>query len=314
MLNVDRAKFRGKKVGVVLGGDSSEREISLRTGAAFVEALSELGYEVTAYDVPADLAKLEADRPAAVVLGLHGGSGENGVMQGWLTINGIPYTGSGVMASAIAMDKMRTKSILRDHKVPVADGIWVEAPALHVSYVDAYLDAVPLPNVLKLNNAGSSVGVYLCESRQEFEDAVAKCVDHMGSDPSAGVLIESKIPGPEYSVGVFDGVFLGAIRIQPAEGFYDYTAKYNSKTTQYVHVEDEDLLMRLKAIAVASYRSVGCQGVARVDVMGEPDALRVLEINTIPGMTATSLVPKMAAKLGMDFPTFTEYLLATAHL
>ncbi len=314
MLNFDRARFRGQKVGVVLGGDSSEREISLRTGTAFADALQRLGYDATRYDVPADLSKLEQDSPAAVILGLHGGNGENGVFQGWLTIAGIPYTGSGVMASAIAMDKMRTKSLLRDHHVPVAAGISIPYDRIHLEEVDAYLEAVPLPNVVKLNNAGSSVGVYLCEDRESFVEAIDACHDLAKADPSSGILIEEKILGPEYSVGIFDGEFMGAIQIQPAAKFYDFTAKYNSNTTQYLDVTDPELLARLATIGAETYRAVGCQGVARVDVMGEPDALRVLEINTIPGMTATSLIPKMAVQLGFDFDTFTEILLSSAHL
>jgi D-alanine-D-alanine ligase len=314
MMNFDRERFRGQKVGVVLGGDSSEREISLRTGTAFFEALKRLDYDVTAYDVPADLAKLEKDTPSAVILGLHGGNGENGVFQGWLSIAGIPYTGSGVMASAIAMDKMRTKSILRDHHVPVAAGIWIAYDRIHIEEVGAYLDAVPLPNVVKLNNAGSSVGVYLCEDHDSFVAAIHACHALAKSDPSSGILIEEKILGPEYSVGIFDGEYMGAIRIQPAAKFYDFTAKYNSNSTQYLDVEDTELIARLSTIGAQTYRAVGCQGVARVDVMGEPDALRVLEINTIPGMTATSLIPKMAVRLGFDFDSFTEILLSSAHL
>ena len=313
MKSLDTQRFRGAKVGVVLGGDSSEREISLRTGGAFAAALERLGYDVRTYDVPNDLTALDTDKPAAVILGLHGGNGENGVMQGWLTLAGIPYTGSGVMASAIAMDKMRTKSILRDHRVPVAPGIWVRHAHINLDDVAQYLEAVPLPNVVKLNNAGSSVGVYLCETPQEFEAAIRACAQDEHADASAGILIEEKIDGPEYSVGIFDGELMGAIQIQPAAKFYDYTAKYNSNTTQYLPIEDLELVHRLGVIARQAYDAVGCQGVARVDVMGRPEQLQVLEINTIPGMTATSLIPKMAQALGFDFDAFTEILLASAH-
>lgn len=313
MKNIDVTRFSGRKIGVILGGDSSERDISIKTGNAIADALAHLGYDVTVYDVPSELAKLAEDKPAAVVLGLHGGNGENGVIQGWLTLAGIPYTGSGVMASAIAMDKMRTKSILRDHRVPVAGGIWVAHSRISTGDVSTYLDAVPLPNVVKLNDAGSSVGVFLCETKEQLSEAIQACNTHKAT-PSSGILIEPKIEGPEYSVGIFDGEFLGAICIEPAEKFYDFTAKYHSNSTKYEPIADEDLARRLGIVARQAYLAIGCQGVARVDVMGEPEALQVLEINTIPGMTATSLIPKMAQAKGIEFAEFTQMLLATAHL
>ncbi len=312
--HLSRERFSGQTVGVLLGGDSAEREISLRTGKAFIDALTRLGYDVRGYDFPAELGRLIEERPAAVVLGLHGGHGENGAVQGLLEVLGIPYTGSGVLASALAMDKGRTKALLREHHVPVAKGIFLSKDDFNPDHASRYLESVGLPNVVKLNDSGSSVGVYCCETEEAYYTATQRIVSEMGQSVTSGVLIEELIRGHEYSVGFFDSEFLGAIAIQPAEGFYDYNAKYQTNTTSYIPVEDQELLAQLEVIGRESFRVVGCQGVARVDIIGTPDNLRVLEINTIPGMTATSLVPKMAARLGLDFDTFTEYLLASAHM
>lgn len=311
--HIKRERFRGKPVGVVYGGDSSERDVSLKTGKAFLNALEQLGYDATGYDLPNDLSKLLEDKPAAVILGLHGGNGENGAVQGLLSVIGVPFTGSGVMASALAMDKARTKALLRDARVPVADGIYVPSRDFRASDASLYLQDVPLPCVVKLNDAGSSVGVWVCREEDAYVEAISAVSEMLSDAPTAGVLFEAFVKGPEYSVGFFDDQFLGAIEIRPEKGFYDYEAKYATNTTQYIPVEDSELSAQLEAIGRTAYRKVGCQGVARVDMMGEPDTLIVLELNTIPGMTATSLIPKMAARLGLTFEDFTEFLLASAH-
>lgn len=312
--HIENTRFRGQKVGVVLGGDSNERDVSLNTGAAFVEALQTAGYEVVAYDVPGDLTRLVDDQPAAVILGLHGGRGENGAIQGFLEMAGIPYTGSGVLASAIAMDKTRAKAILEKRGIPVPAGVFVAAKHFDASAPDNYLRSVPLPCIAKVNDAGSSVGVYRCTNEAEFGAALTNLGAILTDAPSSGVLFEELIDGPEYSVGFFDGEYLGCIEIQPAEGFYDYKAKYETNTTQYLPVEDAGLEDALQTLGHATYEALGCSGVARVDIIGQSDDLRVLEVNTIPGMTATSLVPKMAARKGVDFKDFTELMLASAHL
>jgi len=312
--HVDLQRFRGQKVGVLLGGDSSEREISLKTGNAFVSALQSRGYDVSGYDMPADLERLIAERPAAVIIGLHGGKGENGSIQGLLSVLGIPYTGSGVLASALAMDKARSKDLLREHQVPVAQGVFVSARELNLERIAEFQRFVPTPNVVKLNDAGSSVGVFCCHTESEFIEAMQKLIPEVGDEPTAGILIEKFVDGPEYSVGFFDGEFLGAIEIQAQSGFYDYEAKYNVNTTKYLPVNDAEMAAQLESIGRAAFRVIGCQGVARVDIMGRPGQFVVLELNTIPGMTATSLIPKMAASRGMEFEVFTEYLLASAHL
>ncbi len=312
--HVDTSRFKGQKVGVLLGGDTGERDVSLNTGRAFVKALSEAGYDVAEYDLPNDLGRLADEKPAAVLIGLHGGSGENGEIQGFLRMMGIPYTGSGVMASAIAMDKARTKALLNAKGIPTPRGAFVPAAEFDANAVDEYARTVALPAVVKVNDAGSSVGVYICHTPERFAEAIAGVGELLTDAPTSGVLFEEVVEGHEFSIGMFDDQFLGAIQIEPASEFYDYEAKYQSNTTEYFFVEDEDLLIALENIGRATYHALGCRGVARVDFIGYPGDLKVLEVNTIPGMTATSLVPKMAARHGIEFNTFTELMLASARI
>lgn len=310
--HIETGKFRGRTVGVVLGGDSNEREISLRTGRAFAEALRSLDYDVRVYDVPADIPRLVADRPAAVLLGLHGGTGENGTFQGFLETLEIPYTGSGVLASALAMDKARAKAILAAHDIRTPKSVFVTA----ANAVDAHAIGltVGFPAVAKLNDSGSSHGVFLCKDEQELADALQTLAPAMAGRESGGILVEEYVDGPEYTVGFFDGQYLGSIQVVAGNAFYDYEAKYASQTTRYEPVTDSGLEGRLEAIGRATFATLGCQGVARVDVMARGDELFVLEVNTIPGMTETSLIPKMAKRLGMPFADFTERLLSAASL
>jgi D-alanine-D-alanine ligase len=306
MLNhVETGKFRGRPVGVVLGGDSDEREVSLSTGRALTGALKSLGYDVTVYDVPRDIDRLVADRPAAVLLGLHGGSGENGTFQGFLEALGIPYSGSGVLASALAMDKARAKAILRTADVPTPNSLFVD----DVASADAEAIGATLgwPLVAKVNDGGSSVGVFLCHDEAEL----ASALDALSA--TSGVLLEQYIEGEEFTVGFFDHVCLGVIRVDAANEFYDFDAKYDSDQTEYHPVEPEHPLFdRLVSLAETTYETLGCRGVARVDVIARDRELFVLEANTIPGMTATSLIPKMARRLGIEFDVFVERMLDAA--
>lgn len=309
-------KFRGKKVGVALGGESSEREISLRTGRAFVEALQSLGYEVTAYDIATDLAKVASDAPAAMLLGVHGGIGENGVLQGYLEALKIPYTGSGPLASALAMDKARAKAVMADAGVALARGVRLAGGEVDSEQALAdRLEAEGLswPLVVKLNDGGSSVGVYICRDLASAYQAVQKLEGMLDEAASAGILLEAYLAGAEYSVGFAGQECLGAIQIVPEAEFYDFQAKYESKTTDYRYVEDINLLEALQAIGQQAYNALGCRGVARVDVKAdEKGELFVLEVNTIPGMTETSLVPKLAARKGLSFAQFVEWMLDSA--
>lgn len=310
---LDPTRFRGGRVGVLLGGNSAERAISLKTGDAFVSALTELGYDVGRYDLPADLGRLASEAPSAVLIALHGGFGENGTLQGWLEMNGIPYTGSGVLSSALALDKSRAKSVFRGHGVPVAPDHYLAATDYDSETLRNVAGEFGLPVVVKLNSSGSSHGVFICRDAAELDRAADEiAADLDPTDPANGVLVEAFVNGPEYSVGFFDGTFLGAIEIRPEDGFYDFHAKYEANTTQYLPVEPGDLCDRLEEMGRRAYAAIGCRGVARVDLIGSDDELVALEVNTIPGMTATSLVPKMAARRGVPFGEFVELMLSAA--
>ncbi len=317
--HIDKTRFRGQKVGVITGGQSSERPISLKTGQGFADALRELGYDTDVYDVPKDFARLAADKPAAVLLGLHGGAGENGVLQGYLEALNIPYTGSGVLASALAMDKGRAKAVFRDVGVPTPAGVRLRGVGeLDFEAINAQLDTLglQLPLVVKPNDEGSSVGVHLCAEETDFAEALDDLWNREVGEGTPAILVEQFLNGAEYTVGFFDEVCLGSIEVTPGEAFYDFKAKYESSETRYEPVVDGELKSRLETIGRDAYNALGCRGVARVDIKANegPDGLELyaLEVNTIPGMTATSLVPKLAKSHGISFADFTEYMLAAA--
>ncbi|RDV39339.1 D-alanine--D-alanine ligase [Bradymonadaceae bacterium TMQ3] len=318
---LDTTTFRGKRVGVVTGGDSPEREISLKTGAAFENALRARGYDVTVYDLASDVARLVADIPAAVIIGSHGGLGENGSLQGLLECAGIPYTGSGVLASALAMDKARAREAVADVGVPVARGLALRLSDVAMNDAQAIVERIQgaglkLPIVVKLNDAGSSFGVAICQSTEDVHAAISELRVHLSDDPASALLLEDYIEGPEYTVGFFGDTCLGAIQITAAQAFYDYEAKYKSQQTRYDALDEGTLHARLEELGRLAYQALGCRGVARVDFKGDVTSSqgRFLEVNTIPGMTATSLVPKMAAARGVSFEDFVELMLSGARL
>ncbi len=312
----DEHTYQGQKIGVALGGESSERAISLKTGRAFVSALQSLGYEVAEYDIATDLSRIATEAPAAMVLGVHGGIGENGVLQGFLEALKIPYTGSGPLASALAMDKARAKAVMADAGVAVAGGIRLAGGDVSsAEELSERFDAAGLsfPLVIKLNDGGSSVGVYICRDLDASFRAVESLSEMLDRAASAGILIERYLAGAEYSVGFSDEEFLGAIQIVPEAEFYDFQAKYESTSTDYRYVEEIMLLDGLQKIGRLAYNALGCRGVARVDVKADQKGeLFVLEVNTIPGMTETSLVPKLAARKGLSFAQFVEWMLDSA--
>lgn len=315
--SIDTNRFQGVLVGIAAGGVSPEREISLATGAAFEKALKSKGYLVQVYDVATDLLRLAADRPGVVLLGVHGGMGENGVLQGFLESLQIPYTGSGVLASALAMDKKRAKilsaqagvAVARDLRFTKADfedlELLKEEIELHFSY----------PLVAKLNDSGSSHGVYLVHSSEELLESLPALEGDLVDRASSAVIIEEFLQGPEYSVGFFERHCLGTMEIIPGVEFYDFAAKYERQDTKYEPVRDPLISAPLESMAARALDALGCRGVARVDFKGDPrgDApWGMLEVNTIPGMTATSLVPKLARQGGVSFEDFVEAMLVSA--
>jgi D-alanine-D-alanine ligase len=296
-------RFAGKRVAVVLGGLSAEREVSLNTGAGAVAALQEKRWDVVAIDWKpgTSLARLLEDCGAQVVWNaLHGTFGEDGAVQGLCACLGLPCTGSGVLASALAMDKVMSKRIFESNGVPTPR--WTLATGDDLAWT--------LPCVVKPANEGSSVGVSIVERAEEMAPAIALARKHHGP-----VIVEDYIAGTEVFVGILNGVVLGSVEVRPATKFYDYEAKYKRTDTQYLIPPEipRAITARAEELALAAYTALGCTGHARPDLRistaGEPF---VLEVNTLPGMTKTSLLPKIAKSVGMDYPTLCEAILEAA--
>ncbi len=295
------------RVAVLLGGMSREREVSLRTGNAVLAALGKLGYEGVAIDPGRGVARdiLEA-APDVVFIALHGRHGEDGTIQGLCEILGVPYTGSGVLASAAAMDKVFTKRILRAAQLPTPDFAVVEAE------VPRDLPVFRPPFVVKPAREGSSLGMTIVGDAADMETALRTALSH-----DSKVLIERFVKGAELTVGVLgvkEPFALPAIQIVPRSGRYDYASKYTVGATEYVIPPrlPEDVVADCRVLAVAAHRALGCAGVSRVDMMIGDDGIEILEINTIPGMTETSLLPKAARAAGIEFPELVDRILKWA--
>lgn len=287
-----------------MGGTSSEREVSLASGKNISEALASLGkYEVVPIDLTEEsLAALPKD-VNAVYIALHGGWGESGGVQAALNKLKIPYTGPGVKASEIAMDKIASKRIFEKFGVPTAP--WAIATA------ETTVCPLPLPVVAKPPADGSSVGISKVTRPEEWEPAretVFSCQPR-----SRPILVEQFIPGREFTVAVVDKEVWPVIEIVAAGGWYGYTEKYTSEETKYPFLEEGELSERLKAAARAAYEAVGCRGVTRVDFRAtENGEVYVLELNTSPGFTSHSLVPKAGIRTGLTFAQVCDRILQSA--
>lgn len=295
------------RVAVMYGGSSSEREVSLRTGTAVLAALREAGVDATAWD-PAerDFADFLAAGFDRVWIALHGPGGEDGSLQGALEWAGIPYTGSGVMASALAMDKVRSKMLFSAAGLATPPWRTVRDEA---GLAEA-LAALNLPLIVKPAGQGSSVGMCRVESPAELKAAWAAAAEYDDE-----VIVEEWVDGDEFTVAVLQGAALPSIRIETPRIFYDYAAKYESGDTLY-HCPGTDepaLEQDLHRLALAAFRALGCSGWGRVDFMVGADRVpQLLEINTVPGMTGQSLVPMAAARAGIGFPTLCWHILETS--
>ncbi len=319
--DIDTDRFAGERIGVAYGGRSPERPVSLETGRALADALRSLDYEVDEYDFPGDLDAFVDDPPAAVLVAFHGGSGENGTIQGFFETLGVPYTGSGVLGSALALDKARGKALFERAGImtPAYDRVSLQKAAdLDQDDFETWLERRDLwsPAVVKPNDGGSSQGVAICESVDEMFEAVGDIAEGADETASSGVLIEEYVDGPEYTVGLFDGECLGSLEVIPGEEFYNYEAKYESDETQYEIVDEPGLVKRLEAAGRLAYETLGCRGVARIDFVAGTrrgdQILYALEANTIPGMTSTSLVPKLAKDQGISLAEFAELMISAA--
>jgi len=300
--------LKKKRIGVLMGGLSEEREISLKTGGAVLAALIERGYDAVGIDAGTDLpAVLVRERVEVAFISLHGRYGEDGCVQGLCEVMGLPYTGSGVRASAIAMDKAATKRFF-------ASG-GISTPAFAVVAPDAGAglpEGMELPVVVKPSGQGSAIGVSIVRAEDEFETALAEAASHGGA-----VVVEEYIEGRELTVAVLDGAAFPIIEIRPHEGFYDYHAKYTAGATEFVVPAslDKDVEARVVGESLAAYNLLGCAGAARVDVMlGADNTPYVLEVNTVPGLTELSLFPKAAASAGVSYPVLVEMMLKGAEI
>lgn len=332
------------KIGVLMGGLSSEREVSLRSGRAIANSLERLGFRVERIDL-----RPEAHRPGlqekeflknqrlkpvvphllseflrkrrfdCLFLALHGGIGENGAIQGFLEVMGIPYTGSGIMASSLAMDKLFSKRLFRSAGLNVADFMIIDGgyggPQKNQEIFGGAIDEkeivnrLGLPLVVKPVQEGSSVGVSIVEAPSELSGAIAEAKKY------GQCIVEKYIKGKEIHVGVLGDRAIGAVEVRPKERFYSYKAKYTPGMTEYIIPPEmpEAMLQRALQAGLLAHRALGCRGATRVDLIitdrGEPF---VLEVNTIPGMTETSLLPKIAASAGISFDDLVKEILFDA--
>jgi len=296
-----------------MGGTSSERDISLLSGDAVAKALEERGHDVVRIDLGGGMDALDVLSDAdidAAFLALHGKQGEDGCVQGVLEMLGIPYTGSGVLTSALSMDKLKSKELLRLHNVPTPPYYTVNR--LDADELSEVHGSFGFPVVVKPRREGSSVGVAKANNFAELSSAVESALLF---DEAA--LVERFVEGTEVAVAILDGRVLGAIEIEPAGEMYDYNAKYNSAETNY-HLPARLEPTRLKGILQIAQRTaeaLDVRGAARVDMMVTPGMNEyVLEMNTLPGMTEASLLPKIAAAAGYDFGALCEAILDTARL
>lgn len=297
------------KVAVLMGGFSSEREVSLNSGAAIVAALQSRGIDAHPFDPKAqDIVQLKALGFQTAFNTLHGTYGEDGTVQGLLEALGVPYTGCGVMASAIGMDKYRTKLVWQGLGLPVP-----EFAVLHDNSDFAAIEReLGLPLFVKPAVEGSSVGVVKVKEAGSLK-AAYQSVKHLHGE----ILAERFIGGGEYTCAVLNGQALPSIHIIPATEFYDYEAKYNRDDTVYQCPSDlneaDEALMR--SLSVRAFAAIGGQGWGRVDFLKDTDGkLYLLEVNTLPGMTSHSLVPKAAAQSGLSFADLCVEILKTAHV
>ena len=323
------------KVLLLLGGTSPEREVSKSTGKSIYTALINLGYEVVVID-PAyginqpleveeyfdekDYAELSNENYLDAVnlvastefnvafLALHGKYGEDGTIQSLLELKGIKYTGSKVLSSAIAMDKVMSKILFEEYHVPTPKWFYFKIGDRTTEEINIKIEEhFGYPAVVKPNDQGSTVGLTICKSLEQLDEAI-----HNAFEYSDRVLVEEYIPGRELTVAVLDDVALPVLEIRPKHGIYDYECKYTSGMSEYIVPADirTDISKSLQQIAVQACKSLRCEVYARVDFRLSPDnKIYVLEVNTLPGMTSLSLVPKMAKAVGISFEQLVEKII-----
>jgi D-alanine-D-alanine ligase len=295
-----------KHVAVLMGGWSAEREVSLVSGAAVTQSLKRTGHQVTAVDVQRDMGALVTrlyPRPDVIFNALHGRFGEDGCVQGLLNILGVPYTHSGLLASALAMDKPMAKRLFAAAGIPVAEHTMATCEAIMAG------DVMPRPYVVKPANEGSSVGVQIVQ-----EGSNLPAFDLKTWSPKRVMMVERFIPGRELTVAVMGDKALAVTEITTHRGFYDYDAKYAQGGSIHVIPAPVDKRFYDEAMRLAerAHATLGCRGVSRADLRFDGKKIYVLEVNTQPGMTPTSLVPEQAAHVGISFDDLVQWMVDNA--
>lgn len=302
------------KIAVLYGGDSQEREVSLRSGQAVANGLKQAGFSnVELIDTKGfQLSQLTALGIKAAFIALHGKGGEDGTLQGALEYLAIPYTGSGVLGSALAMDKIRCKQIWQSLGYPTAEFAVVEKASFSPAQSESILASLGGKAMVKPATEGSSIGMAIADSPTSLTEALENAFSY-----DEHVLVEAWIHGKEYTVAILDQQALPAIHMQTPNAFYDYQAKYQSTTTQY-HCPcglADDAEQELQALALKAFNAVNAKDWGRVDFMlNEQGQWQILEVNTVPGMTETSLVPKAAKVAGFTFSELVSKVLSLAGL
>ena len=286
---------RAGKIAVLMGGSGSEREISLKSGSAVLAGLKSGGFDAHPIDTRDGMDALFVGGFDAAFIALHGAGGEDGCIQGMLEILKIPYTGSGVLASASAMDKAFAKDLMLSRGIPTADYQVFNAPLDQDEDIELKLEC---PLIVKPVSEGSTVGICRVDDAKDIKSAIKEASRYDNK-----ILVEKFIEGREVTVGVLDGEILPMVEVRPRNGFYDYESKYTKGMTEYIVPADfaVDALKKMNDISLSVYELFGCKGAARVDIIINSDGPFVLEINTVPGMTETSLLPMAAGEAGIGF-------------
>jgi D-alanine-D-alanine ligase len=308
MKRIIKKNWQEMRVAVLMGGISSEREISLKTGSAVEKALKNQGIEVIAIDVGYSLfERLSTEKIDVAFLALHGKYGEDGAIQGLLETLHIPYTGSNVLASALAFHKGKAKSLFSFHHIPTAPFITLEKKNF-LSHPDRVGElAWGYPIVIKPCEEGSTIGISLVKGPADLESACVKAFRY-----AEDILMEEFIDGREVTVGILGNQALPVVEVIPLSGFYDYESKYTAGKTEYLvpaRLGDE-LYQRVQGLGLQAHQVLGCRGVSRVDFRVDREGNPfVLEVNTTPGMTETSLLPKAAREAGISFEELVKRIL-----
>lgn len=308
MKKAERGKIilKDKKIGVIRGGKSAEREISLKTGKAILDALNRQGYTTVDIDPANDLHKsLYQEDIDIAFIALHGRFGEDGTIQGLLELEGIPYTGSGVLSSALAMDKVMSKRIFNNLNIDTPKFAVLKADKIEGKFEEIeknLIDNLGLPIVVKPALEGSSLGLSIVKNKDELIGAIKEALKY-----DQELLVEEFIPGKEITIGLLGNKspqVLPIIEIRPKEGVYDFKSKYTKGMTDFIIPAElpDEVYKKAESLALKAYQALKCRGMGRVDLrINSAGEAYVLEVNTIPGMTETSLLPQAAEVVGIDF-------------